>query len=143
MTARLLLYLAAAAAIGGLLWIVDGWRRDSNKLEAAETALETATDQYDADIKAIQDRATDAAKQAKADQKTAQTAASEAARIQLERDMLLARLAELKSAGRLIVEVPRENACPDVRRSPEFRMHFNTAVSGATADSAQPAGPVF
>lgn len=48
MTARLWLYLAAAAAIGGLLWIVDGWRRDSNKLESAEAR----TAQIERDAKA-------------------------------------------------------------------------------------------
>lgn len=39
MTPRSIAYAIAIAALLGLLWLVNSWRIDSNKLEAAETEL--------------------------------------------------------------------------------------------------------
>jgi hypothetical protein len=123
------------AVLLGAWWLlstINGWRKDSNQLEATETALETATTQYAADLQAYADQHDKDVEQASKDAETTKVAVAESTRIKLERDQLLERVIALRAAGHLTVERPNADPqkCPTVRLSPDVRMCFNAATEG-------------
>jgi type II secretory pathway pseudopilin PulG len=119
---RLYVYIAVAILLAGVLWKVNGWRTDAAKLPAAIEAKAAAESALTAQRE-----------QAAKDAAIAAKVSGELATLRGKEAEIVTKIVSVPRKELVYVKVP--GTCPV--RSDSFRLFYNEAVTGSSAEPAQ------